>query len=218
MRVARFVALVTVGLTAAVLTSSPASADPIRANSGFATHALARNDDGSTGPIGLPFTVNFFGSSHNTAFVNNNGNLTFVTGLATFTPFGLTANTGREIIAPFFADVDTRNALSGVVHYGADVVDGHQAFGANYVDVGYFNSSVDKLNSFQVVLIDRSDVAAGDFDIEFNFGAIQWETGDASDGAGGTGGDSARAGYTNGTGNAGTFFELPGFGRQRRLP
>jgi hypothetical protein len=69
---------------------------------------------------------------------------------------------------------------------------------------------VDKLNSFQVILVDRSDTGAGNFDIEFNYDQIQWETGDASGGTGGLGGSSAAVGYSNGTGTPGTFFELPG--------
>jgi len=45
----------------------------------------------------------------------------------------------------------------------------------------------------------------------FNYDQIQWETGQASGSdANGRGGDSARVGYSNGTGAAGTFFELIG--------
>lgn len=184
-----------------------AVADPIRA--GFNSDYLPRNDDGSTGAVSLPFTVNFFGNAHDTVFVNNNGNLTFVTGLGTFTPFDLTS-TSREIIAPFFADVDTRNGGSDVLRYGTGFVGTRPAFGANWLDVGYYNSQADKLNSFQALLIDRTDVGAGDFDIEFNYRQVRWETGSASGGSGGLGGFSARAGWSNGTGDAGTFFELPG--------
>jgi hypothetical protein len=75
--------------------------------------------------------------------------------------------------------------------------------------VGYYSSQTDKLNSFQLVMIDRSDVGAGDFDIEFNYDQILWETGSASGGTNGFGGSSARAGYSNGAGN---FFELSGSG------
>jgi hypothetical protein len=54
-------------------------------------------------------------------------------------------------------------------------------------------------------------VAAGAFDLEFNYDSVQWETGGASGGTNGLGGFSARAGYTNGiTGAGGTTLELPG--------
>src|SRR6185295_4164640 len=128
--------------------------------------------------------------------------------LLAFTPFGLTA-TERSIIAPFFADVDTR--VGNVVTFGPGTVNGRPAFGVNWPGVGCFDQNVSVLNFFQVVLIDRSDVAAGDFDIEFNYDSIQWEAGQASGGnAACLGGTSARAGFANGSGLPGTAFELPG--------
>lgn len=182
---------------------------PIRA--GFNANTLAANDDLSVGPVAMGFSANFFGAVNSSVFVNNNGNLTFGSSLSTFTPFDLTS-TASLIIAPFFADVDTNDAGSPVT-YGTGTVGGQAAFGANYVDVDYFNSSTSHTNrnSFQVVLVDRSDIAAGDFDIEFNYEQIQWETGTASGGdANGLGGNSARVGFSNGTGAPGTFFELAG--------
>ncbi len=178
---------------------------------GFDANTLPPNDDGSTGLVALGFTLNFFGIERSEVYVNNNGNLTFDSPLATFTPFDLTS-TGREIIAPFFADVDTRSAGDPVT-YGTGTFDGRPAFGANFINVDYFPSSVSHTNrnSFQVILVDRSDVGPGDFDIIFNYDQIQWETGGASGGdSDGLGGDSARVGYSNGTGDSGTFFELPG--------
>ncbi|WP_337174623.1 nidogen-like domain-containing protein [Paludisphaera sp.] len=176
---------------------------------GFNSNTLPRNDDGSTGLVSIGFDVNFYGENFSQLYVNNNGNVTFDAALGTFTPFPLT-DTARQIIAPFFADVDTRGSGSAEVTYGAGTFDGRQAFGVNWVDVGYFGSHFDKLNSFQLILVDRSDTGAGNFDIIFNYDQIQWETGDASQGSGGLGGFSARVGYSNGTGDPGTFFELPG--------
>jgi hypothetical protein len=77
----------------------------------------------------------------------------------------------------------------------------------NWVDVGYFSGHTDKLNSIQLLLVDRSDTGAGNFDIMFNYDKIEWETGDVSGGTGGLGGFSARAGYSNGTDSS---FELAG--------
>ncbi|MEM7569182.1 MAG: nidogen-like domain-containing protein [Pseudomonadota bacterium] len=186
---------------------SAAQADPIRM--GFDANTLFANDDGSTGEIALGFDVNFFGLMTDSLWVNNNGNVTFDGPLDTFTPFNLTS-TGQQIIAPFFADVDTTGDGSSPVTYGTGMVDGRNAFAANFVDVGYFSSSDDLLNAFQVVIIDRSDLGVGDFDFEFNYEQILWETGDASDGVGGLGGFSARAGYSNGSGDPGTSFEITG--------
>jgi len=189
---------------------------PILANagaivSGFNSNTLSANDDDSTGQVNLGFTANFFGVNSSQVYVNNNGNVTFDSALSTYTPFNLTS-TGRQIIAPFFADVDTSNAGNPVT-YGQGAFGGHNAFGVNWLDVDYYNSSTSHTNRnfFQLLLVDRSDVGAGDFDIIFNYDQIQWEAGMASSGdANGLGGDSARAGFSNGTGNPGTFFELPG--------
>jgi len=188
---------------------TPAGAQAIRGNAGFNSNVLPANDDGSDGPIALPFSVDYFGLVFTELWVNNNGNVTFDGLLSTYTPFDLTS-TGSQIFAPFFADVDTRGAGSGVATYGSDTVDGRAAFGVNWIDVGYFSSGVDKLNSFQLVMIDRSDLNPGDVDVEFNYDTIEWETGEASNGSGGLGGNSARAGFSNGTGDPGTFLELTG--------
>ncbi len=186
----------------------PANAAAVRSGV-FTANTLAGNDDNSTGLVNIGFDANFFGTTYNQLHVNNNGNVTFNSALSTFTPFGILSAT-TPILAPFFADVDTRGT-SGKVTYGTGTIGGRNAFGVNWPGVGYFNSNVDKLNTFQLVLVDRSDIAAGNFDIEFNYDQIQWETGSASSsgGSGGLGGNSARAGYSNG---AGASFEFVGSG------
>jgi uncharacterized protein (TIGR03437 family) len=186
-----------------------ASAQAIRTNAGFRRTEIPRNDDGSSFSQSLGFNINFFGRQRSSVFVNNNGNLTFDLPLSEYTPIGLTG-IRREIIAGFWADVDTRGFASRTVTFGSDTVDGRRAFGANYIDVGYFIANSEKLNRFQIVLIDRSDTGPGNFDIEYNYERIRWETGDVSGGYFGFGGISARVGYSNGTGQPGTSFELGG--------
>jgi len=186
---------------------SVAFADAAAIRSGFDSSTLNRNDDASTGSVAIGFDVNYFGTTYSNTFVNNNGNITFGDSLFTFTPFGLTGATSIPIIAAFFADVDTRNFDSGVVQYGNGNVSGFNAFGVSYRNVGYFLSAADLLNSFQLLLVDRSDTGLDNFDIEFNYDQIQWETGDASGGVNGSGGTSAAVGYSNGSDTA---FQLPG--------
>jgi len=200
----------------------------IRHLPGFTANVLLPNDDGSSAEVPLPFAVNFFGTTFNSLFVNNNGNVTFVQALSEFTPTGLNSdNGGIPIIAAYWADVDTRGATEGseeaptipsaVVSYGVDTVNGHPAFGVDYENTGYYDTHTDKLNSFQLILIDRSDTGiAGAFDIEFDYDKVQWEAGDASNGIDGLcsaqteGCVSAAVGYSNGTGTTGTNFQLPG--------
>src|SRR5262245_36774082 len=182
-------------LLLALLSAERAFASPIRA--GFNGSTLGVTDDGSAGPAALGFTANFFGVERGEVYVNNNGNLTFDGGLDGFTPAAF-ASADRRIIAPFFADVDTRGG--GTVTFGTGSVDGRAAFAATWSDVGYFSEHADWTNTFQAVLVDRSETGAGNFDIEFNYGKVQWETGDSTGGSGGLGGDAARVGYANGTG------------------
>ena len=194
-------------LMLSLVMTGAASAAAIR--TGFNSNTLDPNDDGSTGLVNLGFTANFLGTNYTQAYVNNNGNLTFNAPLSQFTPIQITGGSS-PIIAPFFADVDTRGVGSALVSYGTGTVNGNAAFAANYVNVGYYNVATDKLNSFQVVLINRLDSGAtGNFDIEFNYDKIKWETGSASGGTNGFGGTPARAGYSNG---AGSFFEFAGSG------
>src|SRR5262249_46602104 len=160
----------------------------IRSLPGFASNVYGVNDDGTypctstsggvpsgctptTVPLG--FTINFYGASYGNVYINNNGNLTFDFALGEFTPFALT-NSNTRMIAAFFADVDTR--AGNTVTFGNDTIDGHQAFGVNWLDVGYFSMNTDKVNRFQLILINRSDRRAGDFDVELNYEKIVWET------------------------------------------
>ncbi|MEX2160054.1 MAG: nidogen-like domain-containing protein [Dehalococcoidia bacterium] len=175
---------------------------------GCTTSSIPANDDGSSPQVATGFPLNFFGTSYSSLYVNNNGNVTFGSTLATYTPFPLQEQaTDSVIIAPYFGDVDTRAAGSGLTTYGTTTFIGRPAFCVNWVNVGYYAVHLDKQNSFQLLLVDRSDVGVGDFDIIFNYNKVQWETGDVSGGTGGLGGDSARVGYTNGVD---TSLELPG--------
>ena len=194
---------------ACAVSSVPASA---QIAPGFDNTSLGQTDDGSSGLVTLPFAVNFYGVTYTSLFVNNNGNLTFANPNSSYTPSGLGSGyAGQAIIAPFYADVDTRAAASGITAYGNGTFNGHQAFGATWNGVGYYRSAADKLDTFQGLLVDRSDVGVSDFDIVFNYGSMNWETGDASGGSHGLGGTSAAVGFNAGTGNAaGTYYQAPG--------
>lgn len=172
---------------------------------------LPRNDDSSSPRVDLPFRPKFFGREYPSLFVNNNGNVTFDHPESEYTPSAITANTSNAMIAPFFADVDTRGRDSWEVTYGSSP--DNKTFCVLWGDVGYFDGHDDKLNGFQLLLTNRSGDpgrSPGDFDIRVNYDQIAWETGDASGGANGFGGTSAVAGFSAGTGDAGTFMQLSG--------
>ena len=189
--------------------SAAAHASPV--TSGFDAQQIAACDDCFTSAVALGFDANFFGTTYSNAYISNNGYITFNSGQGTYTPTGLGASyNGQPIIAAFYADVDTRGVGSGLTTYGTGVYEGHTAFGVTYPAVGYYGAHTDKLNTFQLILVDREDIGTGDFDIFFNYGQIQWETGDASGGSAGLGGVSAAVGYSNGSGAAGTYGQLDG--------
>ena len=185
--------------------------------SGFNSKSLTPDDDSNSSglePIGFP--INVFPTIENPGpwesfYVNNNGNVTVGCSVITWTPLPLqtTAQTLNGLVAlfaPYWGDVDTRPAANvvtargcKVVTYGQGYVDSRKAFGVNWANVGYFDQRTDKLNSFQLVIIDRSNLGvSGDFDAEFNYNQILWEEGEDSGGINGYGGRPARVGITNG--------------------
>ena len=170
-------------------------------------------------------------------WVNNNGVLTFNTCWYEDTPADTFTNT---VISPFWADVATfagavtptpggNSTGSNMVYYDLDTA--NRVFTATWDDVGYYipgvtnglhNSGTDKLNAFQVQLIDRgaSSGAGENFDIIFRYEAINWTTGSAPEdgGSNGLGGRIALAGWAsalNGTITAGQF--LPASGDQNAM-
>ncbi|MEC5159246.1 hypothetical protein ACFDR9_003283 [Janthinobacterium sp. CG_23.3] len=198
---------ITIGLAlAAAFVTTAASAGAIHDQNLFTANTLARNDDGSTGVVDMGFNINFFGANFTQLYVNNNGNVTFNHALNTYTPFSL-LSTSTPMLAPFFADVDTRNSHSEVVQYAQSTIGGRNVFGVNWINVGYYQNAADKTNSFQLIITDRSDTGAGNFDFQYNYDNVHWETGTASNGTGGIGGTSARAGWSNGVDHS---YELAG--------
>ncbi|HEX4236123.1 MAG TPA: nidogen-like domain-containing protein [Caldimonas sp.] len=158
-----------------------------------------RNDDGFRGPIPFGYTLtNFFGQDYTDFFLNNNGNITFGAGLAAFTPNGPQGAT-QPVIAPFFGDVDTRGANSGLVYYNTSIPNETII---TWDHVGYFGAHDDKLDTFQLVVRGPNFVIpAGEGQIGFFWTTMQWETGDASGGSGGFGGTPAAVGFGDGQSN-----------------
>lgn len=207
-RIAAAVAVCFFGLVIAT------QADASILRQGMDAHTLPANDDGSTGPIDLGFEIDFFGAAASQVFVNNNGNITLHEGMRRYTPEPL-STIDVPIIAPFFSDVDTDNGIGGEVTFGQGRVAWRKAFAVNWIDVNYYGNSIhtDQLNTFQLVIIDRHETGAGNFDVEFNYDQIRWEA-TTSSGASpwGLGGRTARAGFSAGTHVAGSYVELEGSG------
>ncbi|MCB1851591.1 MAG: PEP-CTERM sorting domain-containing protein [Gammaproteobacteria bacterium] len=174
---------------------------------GYGDEFLARNDDGSSNLLSLPFGVNLFGSMYSNFFVNNNGNISFNSEVGSYTPEPFPIS-DQPMIAPYWADVDTRNDPgddSNLVYIHSPNPD---TVVVTWDKVGYFLENNDKLNDFQLVLRNRADTGAGNFDVDFRYNQLQWTTGDASDGTGGLGGTPAQAGYD--AGDNVNYYALPG--------
>lgn len=155
-----------------------------------------RNDDWSTDLINLPFNLCFYGQSINQIYLNNNGNISFGAPYSTFTALSFPDST-YTMIAPFWADVDTRGAGSGLVYYS--VTPTHLI--VQWDHVGYYASHDTLLNTFQLIITDGTDPLLGTgSNVSFCYKDMQWTTGDASSGQHGIGGIPATVGVNQGNG------------------
>lgn len=168
-----------------------------------------RNDDDVTAAVALAggwlFSL-YNNAPTNTVFINNNGNVTLGVDFCTFTPAGFPDASIPPCVAPFWADVDTRNAASGVVY----VRNNPGQLVVIWDHVGYYNTHGDLLNTFQLILTDGNDPTIGlGNNVGFCYGDMAWTTGDASGGVGGFGGTPATVGANAGDGT--NFFQIGRF-------
>ncbi len=158
-----------------------------------------RNDNASSTAISLGFTFTLFGTTYSQVYVNNNGNVTFGSGEASGNPTTFPAVSATPMIAPFWADVDTREASSGLVYYTQTPT----SLTIIWNGVGYNNMHSDLKNTFTLILTNGSDASIGvGNNVRFSYGDLQWTTGDASGGSGGFGGTAATVGINKGDGSA----------------
>ncbi|XP_035380960.1 IgGFc-binding protein-like [Electrophorus electricus] len=144
-----------------------------------------RMDDGSSPPISLVQPFIYFGKKFNQIYVNNNGYLTFDQAWNSYTPYQFSANAGKNIIAPFWTDIN--NQINGVISYrqytsGSVLIQATQdinqyfpqlkfrstwVFVATWDRVAYFATTGGE-PSFQVVLISDGHLSF----ILMNYGQI----------------------------------------------
>lgn len=165
-------------------------------DTGLGVLVMERNDDGSSEEIifndqgGLNFEngLNFFGTTYDSLYVNNNGNITFDSPMSNFTPIIFDPTDPNydesnlsglpDVIAPFWADVDTRCSDCGEVFIGSPNED---TLVITWNEVASYSTNTETTNTFQLVIIDRDDTGGeGDFDVEFRYDNIEWTYGDAS--------------------------------------
>ena len=177
---------------------------------GLASNCLQANDDGYSASINItpafPMGLNFFGMNHRQMFVNTNGNITFRTGLGTYTPQAFPV-ANQPMIAPWWGDVDTRGGNPPTNNNICFHIEPNRVV-VTWNNVGYFASHHNFLNDFQLILTSSNTCSStGDFDVEFRYNRCEWTTGDASGGTNGRGGTPAQVGFD--AGNRMNYVALP---------
>ncbi len=182
---------------------------------------FVKNDDASqhlswagAGPEGTSLSMPFFNSRFQHTYVGNNGILSFNSGISNYTASPLpVASTPYPMIAPFFADVDTRATNGGNVWYrttqsaaelaaiGTKVmssVAGLTNFTPTFAQVvtwdrvGYYPERFDRVSTFQAVV--ATDGLQTYTLFLYPNRAIWWDRGSAS-----PAGSFAQVGVTDGT-------------------
>ncbi|KAI4888995.1 hypothetical protein NFI96_019092, partial [Prochilodus magdalenae] len=186
-----------------------------------------KQDDGGSGLIDISVAFPFFGDRHTGLYVNNNGLVSFLREVSQFTPVAFPIAGDRRVVAPFWADVDNRQAGNVFYRESKDPAILKRAtenihlyfpefpmFSATWVliatwhQVTFFGgSSITPVNTFQVVLITDGELS---FTI-FQYHNITWTTGMHASSGGdiaGLGGIAAQAGFNAGDGRR--YFNIPG--------
>jgi gliding motility-associated-like protein len=135
-------------------------------------------DDGSYGPINLPFAFQLYGTFYNQVYININGNLSFGQSYGIFSSTGFPVN-NYPMVAPFWADVDLRGPGAGnnIVRFKVTPT----ALYVNWINVGYYSMQVDKRNTFQVIITNTTDpIVPNGANVSFCYQDMQWTTGAAS--------------------------------------
>ncbi len=190
-----------------------------RANTTGWTLAMARNDDGSSVLINLGFTFQFYGTNYTSCFINNNGNITFGASYFPYVPTGFPSATIPPMIAPFWADCDTRNTATGQVWY--KIIDSNNGGLVDTLvvvwdNVGYYNQHADLLDTFELTISNFTNpVMQPGSNVCFEYDNMCWTTGDIN----GLGGFTDHPSPTTGNatvginrGSGGDYFQIGRFG------
>lgn len=170
----------------------------INNNSEWNASGWSSTDDGSYGPINLPFQFYLYGQFWNTAYININGNVSFGQYFGTFSSTGFPVS-GYTMVAPFWADVDLGGTCAGCNQVSFKVTP--TALYVNWKNVGYYPSQTNLKNTFQLIITDGTDPIVPDgANVSFCYQDMQWTTGGASGGTGGFGGTPASVGANQGNG------------------
>jgi hypothetical protein len=155
---------------------------------------VPRNDDGSFGPIALPFTFSLYGTNYTRVWINTNGNLTFKAAYSPYSTSGFPFSV--PMVAPFWSDVDTSKPITGQIFYKLSATNLIVTWNA----VSCYPGVGNKTNSFQAIIGTSTDALLGPGqNVSLRYGDMQWTTGSASGGVDGFGGSPATVGINKGS-------------------
>ncbi|XP_046863081.1 protein mesh-like isoform X2 [Xenia sp. Carnegie-2017] len=178
--------------------------------------SVPKGDDKSSGRVNISFHFPFFDTDHYSLFININGVISFLQEFILYKPDPFPLGNNSRLIAPFWADVDTRRG--GNIYYresqdlailkraSAEVrkyeVSQRRFFAkwvliATWLKVAPYGGSSDRNNSFQVIL---ATDGINSFSI-FYYNKIKWTYGSESDEI------PAQAGFNAGDGK--NFLNIP---------
>ncbi len=154
---------------------------------GYGEIAVPRGDDGTyaidLAPVfenGIRFLDQTYVGAN--LYVNTNGTLSFGAAFPDY-PTLANATTLMPMIAPFWADIDTRldgeGSESGQIW--VDVDPASDTITITWDHVGRYRYDADSTNTFQVRL---HDTGGGNFDLTITYQSIEWTRGSATDDAG----------------------------------
>ncbi len=147
---------------------------------GFGEQAMAHSDDSSIRlSLGAVFEhgLNYLGRDYGAdqLWLNTNGTVSFGARVSAYPTAG-NGGLARDMIAPFWADVDTRldgeGFESGGIWVDVDAVG--DVVTITWDAVGVYRRRADTPNTFQMQLFDRG---GGDFDIVYRYDTIGWTIG-----------------------------------------
>lgn len=135
---------------------------------GCLTHQGPASDNNAM-QVPLGFTIEMWGSEYSNVWMSTNGTLSLGFPHLDFNTLTFGNDPLLPVIAPFFYDgVTTGKPFT----YGSTTWEGRAAFCMSYDGVPFVGNQA-LTQHFQVLLVDRSDIAPGDFDIVFNYDRLQ---------------------------------------------
>ncbi len=133
--------------------------------------AVPRNNNGSFGPIALPFTFDLYGTGYTSVWINTNGNLTFTGPFGNFDPTDMPAPI--PMVAVFWAsDIDNQCLGAGAGWYYK--VESTRLL-VLWENVGRSPQDCSLQNTFEIIIGTYTDpvIGAGS-NVKLAYGDMQW--------------------------------------------